>query len=121
MLVITIRIMGRANTLKTEGLVLKAMHMDHMGMGHQAELSIISICTVWAKRGEAMHIVGPRSHKATKGQRFRGNAWEDIKGVGWNDIGELRDNGRGRWGCIPGIGGGVSIGGGRKSRGRLRM
>jgi hypothetical protein len=120
MLVITIRVMGRANTLKTEGLMLKAMRMGHMGMGCQAELPIISICMVWVKMGEVVCIVGPRLHKATKGQRFRGNVWEDIKGVGWNDIGELRDNGRGRWGHIPGIGGGVSIGGRRKSRGRLR-
>jgi hypothetical protein len=66
------------------------------------------------KRDEAMRIVGPRSHKATKGQRFRGNTWEDIKGVGQNNIGELRNNGRGRWGHIPGIRGGVSIGGRRK-------
>jgi hypothetical protein len=33
MLVITIRIMGGVDTLKTEGLVLEGMHMGHMGMG----------------------------------------------------------------------------------------
>jgi hypothetical protein len=32
--VITIRIMGRANALETEGLVLKAMYMGHVGTGH---------------------------------------------------------------------------------------
>jgi hypothetical protein len=88
--------MGRANMLKTEGLMLKAMHMGYMGMGRQVELPIISIYMVWAKRDEAMSIVGLRSHKATKEQRLRGNAWKDIKRVGWDDIGELRDNGRGR-------------------------
>jgi hypothetical protein len=47
--------------------------------------------------------------------------WKDIKGVGWNDIRELRDNGRGRWRCIPSIGGGVSVRRSRgKGRGRLR-
>ena len=58
--------MGRANMLKTEGLMLKAMPMGYMRSGHQAELPIISICTVWAKGDETMCIVGPRLHKATK-------------------------------------------------------
>jgi len=100
--------------------MLKAMCMGHMGMGCQAELPVISICTVWVKRDKAMSIIGPRLHKATKGQRLRGNARKDIKRVGWDNIRELRDNGRERWGHIPGIGGGISIGGRRKSRVRLR-
>jgi hypothetical protein len=32
--VITIRVMGGANVLETEGLVLKAMCMGHVGVGH---------------------------------------------------------------------------------------
>jgi hypothetical protein len=109
-LVITIRIMGGADALKTEGLVLKSMHMGHMGAGCQVELPIVTICMIRMKGGEAVHIIRPRSHKASKAKGLRGNTWENIKGVGWNDIGELRDDGRGRWGRIPGIGGGVGIG-----------
>jgi hypothetical protein len=36
------------------------------------EFPIVSICTVWAKGSEVMHIIGPRSHKATKVKGFRG-------------------------------------------------
>jgi hypothetical protein len=77
---------------------------------------------VGTKDSETMHIVGPRSHKATKVKGFRGKTWEDIKWVSGNDIRELRDNSRGRWGHIPGLGDRVSIGRIRgKSRGRIRM
>jgi hypothetical protein len=102
--------MGRANALKTEGLVLKAMCMGHMGAGCQAEPPIISICMVWVKGGKAMHIIGPWSHKAIKGKGFRGNTWKDIKGVSWNNVRELRYNSQGRWGHIPSLRGGISIG-----------
>jgi hypothetical protein len=115
------RIMGGADALKTEGLVLESMHMGHMGAGCQAELLIVSICMMWMKRGETMHIVRPRSHKASKAKGLRGNTWKNIKGVGWNDIRELRDNGRGRWRHVPSIRGGISVRRGRrKGRGRLR-
>jgi hypothetical protein len=43
--------MGRADALETEGLVLKSMHMGHMGVGCQAELPIVSICTVTLQAG----------------------------------------------------------------------
>jgi hypothetical protein len=120
--VITIRIMGGTDVLKTEGLVLKSMCMGHMGMGCQAELPIISICMMWMEKGETMCIIWPRSHKASKAKGLRGNMWKDVKGVGWNDIREFRDNGRGRWRHIPSIGGRVTVRRGRrKSRGRLRM
>ena len=46
--------------------------------------------------------------------------WKNIKGMGGNNIGELRDNSRGRWGRIPGIRGGISVSRGRKGRGRFR-
>jgi hypothetical protein len=76
---------------------------------------------MWMKGGEIVCIIRPRSHKATKAKGLRGNTWKNIKGVGWNDIRELRDDSRGRWGHIPGIGGRISVRGGRrKSRGRLR-
>jgi hypothetical protein len=68
-----------------------------------------------------MHIIGPRSHKATKVEGFRGKTWKDIKQVSRNNIGKLRYNGQERWGHIPGLGGRIGIGRiGRKSRGRVR-
>jgi hypothetical protein len=82
--------MGGADTLKTEGLMLESMCMGHMGVGCQVKLLIVSICMVWAKGGKVMCIIGPRSHKALKAERFRGNAWKNIKQMGWNNIRKLR-------------------------------
>ena len=56
--------MGRADTLETEGLVLQAMHVSHVRAGHEAELPIVSVRSIWAEVSEAMTIIGPRSHKA---------------------------------------------------------
>jgi len=54
-------------------------------------------------------IVGPRSHKASKADRFRGKMWKDIKGMSRNNVGELGNNSGGRWGCIPSLGGRISM------------
>jgi hypothetical protein len=45
------------------------------------ELPIVSVSPIGAKGGEAMCIVRPSSHKASKARRFRGKMWEDIKRV----------------------------------------
>jgi len=114
--------MGGADALKTEGLMLESMHMGHMRAGCQAELPIISICTIWTKGGKVVCIIRPRSHKASKAKGLRDNVWKNIKGMGWNNIRELRDDGRGRWRRIPGIRGGISVRRDRrKSRARFRM
>jgi hypothetical protein len=68
------------------------------------KLPIVSICSIWVEDGEAMHIVWPRSHKASKADGFRGKMWEIIKGVSGDNVREVRNNSRGRWGCISGIG-----------------
>jgi hypothetical protein len=73
MLVITIRIMGRADTLKTEGLVLECVCMSHMGAGCQAELLIVGICAIRMERGVTVHIIRLSSHKASKAKGLRGN------------------------------------------------
>jgi hypothetical protein len=80
--VITIRVMGRTNMLKTEGLMLKSVCMSHMGAGSQAELSIVCVSMVWMKGTEAMHGIGPRSHKAFKAKGFRGKAQKDNRWAG---------------------------------------
>jgi hypothetical protein len=113
---------GGADVLKTEGLVFKAVHMGHIRTAHQTELPILNICMVWAKGSKMVHIIGPRSHKATEVEGFRGKSWKNIKWVSRNNVGKLRYDCGGRWGCILGIGGGIGIGrSGRKSRGRIRM
>jgi hypothetical protein len=61
----TIREVGRAHTLKTEGLVLQGVHVSHVRAGCKMELPIISIHAVWTEEGEVVCIVGPGSHKAT--------------------------------------------------------
>jgi hypothetical protein len=86
------------------------------------ELPITSIRTVWVKGGETMCIIGVRSYKATKAKGFRGNMQKNIKWVGGNNVGELRNKSGGRWRRIPGLGGGIGIESSRrKSRGRLRI
>jgi len=103
--------------LKTEGLVLESMPIGRMGAGCQAKLPIVGICMVWVKEGKAMHIIGPRSHKATKAERFRGNTWKDIKWMSQNNIRELRHHSGGRWRHIPSLRGRISV---RRSRRKSR-
>jgi len=50
-----------------------------------------------------MRIIGPRSYKAIKADRFRGKMQEIIKRVSGNNIRELRYKGRGRWGHISSL------------------
>jgi len=71
--------------------------------------------------GEAMGSVRPVTHKGLKGNGFRGNVGEDIKGVSGDDVSEIRDYGN----AVPGIGSLVrghvnERGRVRKSRGRVR-
>jgi hypothetical protein len=61
----TIREVGRADMLKTEGLVLQGMHVSHVRAGCKTELPIISIHAVWMEDGKVVCIIGPGSHKAT--------------------------------------------------------
>jgi hypothetical protein len=120
--IITIRIMGGANMLKTKGLVLESMCMSHIRVCRQMELPIVSISMVGAKGSKLVHIVGPGPHKAIQAKGFRGKMWKDIKWVSRNNIRELRHNSEGRWGCIPSLGGRIGIRRSRrKSRGRVRM
>jgi len=106
--------------LKTEGLVLESMRIGHMRPGCQAELPIVTICMVWMKASKVMHIIRPRSHKASKAKGFRGKARKNIKWMSRDDVGEVRYNSGRRWGHIPGLRGRVSIGRRRKSRGRVK-
>ena len=53
------------------------------------ELPVVSISMVGVKGSKPMCIIGPRLHKATKAEGFRGKTQEDIKWVSRNNVGEL--------------------------------
>jgi hypothetical protein len=56
--------MGGTDTLETEGLVLQGVRMSHMRVGCKAELSCVSIGSVWMEISKMVAIVRLRSHKA---------------------------------------------------------
>ena len=102
-MVTTIGIMNRADMFEAEGLMLKTVSMSYMGSSCEAKLPIISICSIGMEDGKVMCIVGPRSHKASKADRFRGKTWKIIKGMSGDNVGELRHKSGGRWGHIPSL------------------
>ena len=102
--------MGGADTLETEGLVFQGVCVSHVRASCEVELPIVSIGPVWTEVGKAVTIVRPRTHKAFSAERFWGNMWKNIKRVSGNNIGELGNNSRGRWGRIPGIRSRISMG-----------
>jgi hypothetical protein len=64
LLITTIEIVGGADTLKTEGLVLQDMRVSYVRVGCEVELPVVSVGPVWMEAGKTMAIVRPRSHKA---------------------------------------------------------
>jgi len=87
----------------------------------EPEFCVIAIGMLRVELGKAVSSIRPRAHKGAKGDGFGGNARKDIKRMGGNDVGEVRDHSN----AVPGIGGfvGRSVngrGGMRKSRGRVR-
>jgi hypothetical protein len=92
-----------------------------MASRSEPELCGISVGTSRTELSKAMRGIGPRTHKGVHRHRFRSNAGKDIKGMGRNDIGEVRDYSN----AVPGIRSLVcrSVSrqrGMRKSRGRVR-
>jgi hypothetical protein len=113
--------MGRTNVLSTEGRVLQGMGVGEVVARGEEELCVVSVS---ASRTELSKVVGsiwPTVHERAKGDGFGGNAGKDIKGMGGDNVREVRDYGN----AVPGIG--SLIGRGvdgwgrvRKSRGRVR-
>jgi hypothetical protein len=86
------------------------------------ELCGVSISATGLELSEAVGTIGLTVHKGAKGNWFRGNTWKDIKGMGQNDVREVRDYGN----AVPGIRNLVARGVNgqgrmRKSEGRVRM
>jgi hypothetical protein len=85
------------------------------------EFRIVSISTSRMELGEAMSSIGVTAHEGAKGNRFRGNAGEDIKGMSRDNVREVRDYGN----AVPGIrslmrGSVNGWSGMKKGRGRVR-
>jgi len=95
--------------------------MSEMAPRGKPKLCGVSISMSRAELSEVMGSVQPGAHKGVKGNRFRGNAGKDIKGVSGHNIREVRDYGN----AVPGVGSlvGRSVNGRRsmkKGRGRVR-
>ena len=52
----------------------------------------VSISASGAEVSKAVSSIGPGAYKGAKGNRFRGNAGENVKRVSRNGIGEVRDD-----------------------------
>jgi len=114
--------MGGANVLSTEGRVFQGMGVSEVASRSEEELCVIPVSVSGVELGKAMGSIWPVAHEGVKGNGFRGNAREDIKGVSGDNVGEVRDYGN----AVPSIGGliGRGVNGRsrvRKSRGRVRM
>jgi hypothetical protein len=60
----TIRVVGGADPLETEGLVFQTVYMSHVRAGREAELPIVSVRPIRVELSKAVTIVRPGSHKA---------------------------------------------------------
>ena len=95
--------------------------MSEVALRGEEELCVVSISTSRTELSKAMGCVQPGAHKGAKGNGFRGNTGENIKGVSRDNVREVRDYGN----AVPGVGSLVGRGVNgwgrvRKSRGRVR-
>ena len=101
--------------------MLQGVSVSKMPSRGKPKLCGVSISASGAEVGEAVSSVWPTVHEGAKGNRFRGNAGKDIKGVSRYDVREVRDHSNAVLGIRRIIGQGISGWGGmRKSRGRVR-
>jgi hypothetical protein len=101
--------------------VLQGVAVSKMALGSKPELCGVSISSSRVKLSKVMRGIGPRMHKGTHSYGFGGDAGKNIKGMGRDNVREVRDYSN----AVPGIGSIVERrvsgrGSMRKSRGRLR-
>jgi hypothetical protein len=101
--------------------VFQGMSMSEMALRGKPELCGVSISASGLELGEAVSSIWLAAHERAKGNGFRGNAGEDVKGMSGDNVREVRDYSN----AVPGIrslvGRGVNGWGRmRKSRGRVR-
>ena len=92
-----------------------------MALRGKPKLCGVSISASRVELSKAVGSVRPGAHKGAHGNGFRGNTGENIKGMGGDDIREVRDHSN----AVPGIRSIVGRrvngrGSMRKSRGRVR-
>jgi len=97
------------------------MSVSEVATRGRPELRRVSISTSGAEVGKAVGSIWPVAHKGAKGNWFRGNARKNIKGMGGDNVREVRDYSN----AVPGVGSLVGRGVNgrcrmRKSRGRVR-
>jgi hypothetical protein len=95
--------------------------MSEVGLRGDPQCYRSSVDTLGTELSKAMRGIGPEMHKGAHSHRFRSNTGEDIKGMGGDDIREVRDHSN----AVPGIRSIVGRrvngrGSMRKSRGRVR-
>ena len=98
------------------------MSMSEVATRGKPELPRVSVSMSGVEVGKAGGSIWPAAHKGAKGNWFRGNARKDIKGMGRDNVREVRDYSN----AVPGVGSliGRGVNGQcrmRKSRGRVRM
>ena len=98
------------------------MSVSKVALRSEPEFCEVSISMSRAELGEAMGSIRPGMHKGMHCQGFRSDVGKDIKGMGGDDVREVRDYSN----AVPGVrslvGGRVNGQGRmRKSRGRVRM
>ena len=97
------------------------MGVSKMAPRGKPKLCGITVSASGAELSKMVHSIWPGAHEGAKGNGFRGNTGEDVKGMSRNNVREVRDYSN----AVPGIGslvGGCVNGWGRvrKSRGRVR-
>ena len=75
------------------------MGVSEVAARSEPEFCGISVSTLRAKLSKAMRSIGPRMHKGMHSQGFRSDVGKDIKGMGGDDIREVRDYSN----AVPGI------------------
>jgi hypothetical protein len=97
----TIRVMGRTDMFKAEGMMLKGMSIGEVRARCELKLCIVIISTKGMEQGKMVRGIRPQAHKGMNKKRIRLDAGKDIKGMGRDDVREAGDYSD----AIPGIGG----------------
>jgi hypothetical protein len=97
------------------------MSVSEVAPRGEEEFCVVSVSALRTELSKVMGSIGPTAHEGVKGNGFRGNVGEDIKGMSGDNVGEVRDHGN----AVPGIrslirGSVNGRSGMRKSRGRVR-